>query len=153
MAASLIAPNVTSMCPSLLIFDPLLSAQLAGDRREALLRGFLGRVVRGLRLDEPIAYRLERRVELRSVLVPTVLQDLEAGRGRALPRAHQRVEPREQRAELRLDLRVDVVNVLSRHMHRGELRSKIRTGSAHAPPPFGDPAEGTSAPPSYARTH
>jgi hypothetical protein len=31
--------------------------------------------------------------------------------------------------------------MLGRHVHRGELRSKIRTGAAHETPPMGDPAE------------
>src|SRR4029077_1102217 len=131
MAASLMAANVTSTRPSLLIVF-LLTAQPAGDRGEALATRVLCRLVVGVCLHEAIADGAQRGIELRRVLVPPVLQRLKARRRRTLPRAHQRVEPGQQVAELGLDLRVDVVDVLSCRVHRGQLRPKIRTGTTHA---------------------
>src|SRR6266851_4929928 len=127
MAASLTAPKVTWMCPS-----PLISAsQLARDRGEALLAGLLGRLVVAVDLDQPVADRPQRGIELGRVLVPAVLEDLEAGRRRTLPGSHQRVEAREQVAQLGLDLGVDVVNVLRSRLHGRQLGTEVRTASAH----------------------
>src|SRR5712691_1514606 len=133
MAASLTAPKVTRMCPS-----PMSASQLAGDRGEALLAGVLGRLVVALNLDQAVADRPQGRVELGGVLVPAILQRVKAGGGRSLPGPHQGIEACEQVAELRLNLGVDVIDMLGSRLHGGELRTEVRTGSAHVSvyPPF-----------------
>src|SRR5260370_987669 len=132
MAASLTAPKVTWMCPS-----PLISAsQLARDRREALLAGFFGRLVVAVDLDQAFANRAQRGVELGRVLVPALLEDLEAGRRRALPGPHQGIQPGLQAAELGLDLGVDVEETLGR---RGLFRGPVLVLAAPLQPADAEP--------------
>src|SRR5258708_29799479 len=108
MAASLTAPKVTWMCPS----PPISASQLARDRGEALLAGFFGRLVVAVDLDQAFANRAQRGVELGRVLVPALLEDLQAAPRGALPGPHQAIQPALQAAELALDLGVDVEDVL-----------------------------------------
>src|SRR5260370_8865858 len=123
MAASLTAPKVTTMFPS-----PVISAsQLARDRGEALLAGFLGRLVVAVDLDQAFADRPQRGVELGRVLVPALLQDLEAGRRRALPVPHQGIQPGLQAAQLGLDLRIDTETFLAALLHGLQLGTEVRT--------------------------
>src|SRR5260370_537528 len=127
MAASLTAPKVTWMCPS-----PLISAsQLARDRGETLLPGFFGRLVVAVDLDQGFANGAQGGVGLGRVLVPALLEDLEAGRRGALPGPHQGIQPGLQAAELGLDLGVDVEDVLGGCLHGRQLGTEVRTGSAH----------------------
>src|SRR5260370_34614829 len=128
MAASLTAPKVTWMCPS----PPISASQLARDRGEALLAGFLGGLVVAVDVDQACADRAQGGVELGRVLVPALLEDLEAGRRRALPGPHQGIEPGLQAAQLGLNLGVDVENVLGGRLHGRQLGTEVRTGSAHA---------------------
>src|SRR5260370_8024527 len=129
MAASLTAPKVTWMCPS-----PLISAsQLARDRGEALLAGFLGRLVVAVDLDQAFADRAQGGVELGRVLVPALLEDLEAGRRRPLPGPHQGIEPGLQAAQLGLNLVVDDETVLAGRLHGRQLRTAPPPRPPHTP--------------------
>src|SRR5216683_5423356 len=127
MAASLTAPKVTWMCPS-----PLISAsKLARDRGKALLAVLLGRLVVAVDLDQAFANRPQGGVELGGILVPALFEDLEAGRRRALPGPHQGIQAGLQAAQLGLNLGVVVEDVLGGRLHRPQLGTEVRTGSAH----------------------
>src|SRR5260370_1941458 len=123
MAASLTAPKVTRMCPS----PPMSASQLAGDRGEALLAGVLCGLIVALNLDQTIADRTQRRIELGGVLVPAILQSVKTGGGRSLPGSHQWIKAREQVPERVLNPGVDVLTMLRCPLHGPHPRANGQT--------------------------
>src|SRR3712207_1226759 len=100
------APNCTCM----VIVVPS-SADAAGDAVHAGADVVVGRGVVGAGGAEAVADVAEGVVEAGGGVVPARLQLVEAGGGRRLPPAHERLEPLEQVGELGGDLAVDLGDV------------------------------------------
>ena len=96
-------------------------SQVAGDASEALLVGVLRRSVVPLRLDEAVPDPTEGLIEGGGILVPAVLQGMEARRRGTLPGAHERLQALEQGAQLGLDGVVYLEHMAGRHLHGGDV--------------------------------